>query len=88
MATPPRVSSGGVVLAYGARYSWAYIVVIATAIILLVIDIIADLGDWANLAVIVLIVIAVVLRPDGVRGPKHAVQAERESAERRLPGDD
>jgi hypothetical protein len=88
MATPPRVSSEGVVLAYGARYSWAYIVVIATAIILLVIDIVADLGDWANLAVILLIVIAVVLRPGGVRGPKHAVRAEQESAEQPLPGDD
>jgi hypothetical protein len=63
-------------------------VVIATAIILLVIDIIADLGDWANLAVIVLIVIAVALRPGGVRGPKHAVRAERDPAERQLPRDD
>jgi hypothetical protein len=87
MATSPRVNSEGVVLAYGARYSWAYILVIATAIVLLVIDIIAGLGNWANLAVIVLIVIAVALRPGGVRGPKHATQAEQESAERRPPGD-
>jgi hypothetical protein len=87
MATPPRVSSEGVVLAYGARYSWAYIVVIATAIILLVIDIISDLGAWANLVVIALIAIAVVLRPGGIRGPKHAGRAERESAEPR-PRDD
>jgi hypothetical protein len=77
-----------VVLAYGARYSWAYMVVIAAAIILLVIDIIADLGGWANLVVIGLIVIAVVLRPGGVRGPKHARQAERESAEQSIPGDE
>ncbi|MGH2937283.1 MAG: hypothetical protein ACRDPE_04090 [Solirubrobacterales bacterium] len=61
---------------------------IATAIVLLVIDIIAALGDWANLAVIALIVIAVVLRPGGIRGPKHAGRAERESAEQRLRGDD
>jgi hypothetical protein len=88
MATSPRVSSEGVVLAYGVRYSWAYVVVIATAIILLVIDIIADLGDWANYVVIALIVIAVVLRPGGIRGPRHAVRAERESAEQRLPSDD
>jgi hypothetical protein len=74
-----------VVLGYGARYSWAYIVVIATAIILLVIDLIAGLGAWANYVVIALIVIAVLLRPGGIRGPKHA---ERESAEQRLPGDD
>jgi hypothetical protein len=77
-----------VVLAYGARYSWAYVVVIAAAIILLVIDIIADLGGWANLVVIALIVIAVVLRPGGLRGPRHAGQAERESAERSFPGDE
>jgi hypothetical protein len=88
MATPPRVNSEGVVLGYGARYSWAYIVVIAAAIILLVIDIIADLGDWANVAVIVLIVIAVLIRPGGVRGPRHSARAERESAEQRSPGDD
>jgi nicotinamide riboside transporter PnuC len=87
MATSPRVSSEGVVLGYGARYSWAYIVVIATAIILLLIDIISDLGDWANLAVIALIAVAVILRPGGVRGPKHAVRAERESAEQRHPDD-
>jgi hypothetical protein len=86
MATSPRVSSEGVVLGYGARYSWAYIVVIATAIILLVIDIVADLGAWANYVVIALIVIAVILRPGGVRGPRHA-RAERESTEQRPPGD-
>jgi hypothetical protein len=64
MASRRRVSSEGVVLAYGARYSWAYVVVIA------------------------LIVIAVVLRPGGLRGPRHAGQAERESAERSFPGDE
>jgi hypothetical protein len=74
-----------VVLAYGARYSWPYVVVIAAAIILLVIDIIVGLGGWASLVVIVLILIAVALRPGGVRGPRHA---ERESAERSLPRDD
>jgi len=84
MATQPRVNSEGVVLGYGARYSWAYIVVIAVAIILLVIDIVSDLGAWANYVVIALIAVAVVLRPGGVRGPRHA---ERESAERRPPGD-
>jgi hypothetical protein len=84
MATSPRVNSEGVVLGYGARYSWAYIVVIAAAIILLVIDIVSDLGAWANYVVIALIAIAVVLRPGGIRGPRHA---EREAAERRPPGD-
>jgi hypothetical protein len=75
-----------VVLGYGARYSWAYIVVIATAIVLLVIDIVSGLGAWANYAVIALIVIAVILRPGGVRGPRHA-RPERESTEQRPPGD-
>jgi len=70
-----------VVLGYGARYSWAYVVVITTAIVLLVIDIIADLGGWANFVVIALILVAVALRPGGIRGPKHAVAAERESTE-------
>jgi hypothetical protein len=63
-------------------------VVIATAIILLVIDIIAGLGAWANLVVIALIVVAVALRPGGIRGPKHAARAERESAEQRPSSDD
>jgi hypothetical protein len=88
MAPSRRVSSEGVILAYGARYSWAYLVVVTTAIVLLVIDIIADLGGWANLVVIALIVIAVVLRPGGLRGPKHADPAERESTDRSLPVDD
>jgi hypothetical protein len=86
MATSPRVNSEGVVLGYGARYSWAYIVVIAAAIILLVIDIIAGLGAWANYVVIALIIVAVVLRPGGLRGPRHA-RAERGSTEQR-PTDD
>jgi hypothetical protein len=86
MATPPRVSSEGVVLDHGARYSWAYMVVIATAIVLLVIDIIAGLGAWANYVVIALIVIAVILRPGGFRGPRHA-RADRDSTEHRLPDD-
>jgi hypothetical protein len=88
MAPSRRVSSEGVILAYGARYSWAYLVVITTAIVLLVIDIIADLGGWANLVVIALIVIAVVLRPGGIRGPKHAGPAERESTGQAFREDD
>jgi hypothetical protein len=88
MATPRRVSSEGVVFAYGARYSWAYVVVIAAAIVLLVIDLISDLGGWANFAVIALILIAVALRPGGIRGPKHVGSAERESADQSSPRGD
>jgi hypothetical protein len=88
MATSRRVSSEGVVLAYGARYSWPYVVVVAAAIVLLVIDLITGLGAWANYAVIALILIAVVLRPGGFRGPRHVGPAERKPTEKSLPGDD
>ena len=79
MATSPRVNSEGVVLGYGARYSWAYIVVIAAAIVLLVIDIVADLGAWANYVVIALIIVAVLLRPGGVRGPRRGADTSQDN---------
>jgi hypothetical protein len=85
MSAQRRVDSEGVVLAYGVRYSWAYVVVILAALALLVIDLIGDLGGWANVAVIVLIVVAVVLRPGGVRGPRHAQRVQEETSERSFP---
>ena len=48
-------------------YSWVYWAVIAAAFALLIVDIIDDAAIW-NYLVIVCIVIAIAVRPGGVRG--------------------
>jgi hypothetical protein len=60
---------------YGVRYSWAYWVVILAAFALLVVDIFDDGALW-NYLVIVLVAIAIVIQPGGIRGPGHAAHAE------------
>jgi hypothetical protein len=65
----------GMIGPYGGRYSWAYWVVILAAFALLVVDIFDDGALW-NYLVIVLVVIAVVIQPGGIRGPRHAARAE------------
>jgi hypothetical protein len=69
---------------YGVRYSWAYWVVTLAAFALLIVDIFDDGALW-NYLVIALIVIAIAIRPGGIRGPRHSArteQAERRPAER------
>jgi hypothetical protein len=62
---------------YGVRYSWAYWLVTVAAFALLIVDIFDDGAVW-NYLVIALIVIAIALRPGGIRGPRHAArQAEQ-----------
>jgi hypothetical protein len=65
----------GMIGPYGARYSWAYWLVILAAFALLVVDIFDDGALW-NYLVIALIAIAIVIRPGGIRGPRHAARAE------------
>jgi hypothetical protein len=68
---------GGMVGPYRARYSWAYWAVILAAFALLVVDIFDDGALW-NYIVIGLVAIAIVIRPGGIRGPRHAARAEEE----------
>ena len=72
----PKVADrSGMIGPYGVRYSWAYWVVILAAFALLVVDIFDDGALW-NYLVIALIAIAIVIRPGGIRGPRHAARAE------------
>ena len=72
---PDFADRRGMIGPYGARYSWAYWVVILAAFALLVVDIVDDGALW-NYLVIALIAIAIVIRPGGIRGPRHAARAE------------
>jgi hypothetical protein len=71
--------SRGMIGPYGVRYSWAYWAVILAAFALLVVDIFDDGALW-NYLVIVLVAIAVVIQPGGIRGPRHAARAEEKRA--------
>jgi hypothetical protein len=74
-----RVDGRGMVGPYGVRYSWVYWAAIAAAFALLIVDIFDDGAIW-NYAVIVFIVIAIAVRPGGVRGPRAAKAADDERA--------
>jgi hypothetical protein len=51
------------------EYSAAYWVCIAGAFALLIVDIASDTA-WTNYGTIVLIAIAILIRPGGIRGPR------------------
>jgi hypothetical protein len=68
---------------YGARYSWVYWAAIAAAFALLIVDLFDDGAIW-NIGVVVFIVIAIAVRPGGVRGPRAAAAADDD--ERRASG--
>lgn len=75
MAEPghePRVTEQGMTGPYGQRYSWLYWVAILGAFVLLVIDIVGDGAAWTNIGALILVAIAVLLRPGGLRGPNRA----------------
>ena len=74
---PDLADRGGMMGPYGVRYAWAYWVVILAAFALLVVDIFDDGALW-NYLVIALVAIAIVLRPGGIRGPRHAARAEEQ----------
>ena len=54
---------------YGVRHSWVYWAAVAAAFALLAVDLFDDGWIW-NVGVVVCIVIAIAVRPGGVRGPR------------------
>ncbi len=76
-----RVDRHGMLGPYGVRYSWVYWAAIAAAFALLIVDLFDDGAIW-NIGVVVFIIIAIAVRPGGVRGPRAAAPAEEK---RRAP---
>jgi hypothetical protein len=60
---------------HGVRYSWVYWAAIVAMFAFLIVDIFDDGAIW-NYAVIVCIIIAIAVRPGGVRGPRAAAAAD------------
>ena len=52
-----------------SEYSLAYWACIAGAFALLIVDIVSDTA-WTNIGTLLLIAIAVLIRPGGIRGPR------------------
>jgi hypothetical protein len=59
----------------GVRYSWVYWAAIAAAFALLIVDLFDDGALW-NYGVIACVIIAVAVRPGGLRGPRTAAPAD------------
>jgi len=70
-----RVERNAMLGRYGVRYSWVYWAAIVAMFGFLIIDIFDDGAIW-NYAVIVCIIIAIAVRPGGVRGPRTAAAAD------------
>jgi hypothetical protein len=60
---------------YGVRYSWVYWAAIAAAFAFLIVDLFDDSAIW-NICVIVFVIIAIAVRPGGLRGPRAAAADE------------
>jgi hypothetical protein len=71
---PKRVERNAMLGRYGVRYSRVYWAATAAMFALLIVDIFDDGAIW-NYGVIVLIIIAIALRPGRVRGPRAAAAA-------------
>jgi hypothetical protein len=76
-----RVDRHGMMGPHGVRYSWAYWMATAGTFVFLIIDIVDDRAIW-NYIVIAFIIIAIAVRPGGVRGPRAAAAAADEPAPR------
>jgi hypothetical protein len=76
-----RTRSGRIGLTglHGERYSWVYWAVTAAGFAFLVVDIFDDGAIW-NYAVIVCIVIAIAVRPGGVRGRRATAAADEQAS--------
>ena len=72
-----RVNSQGMMGPYGLRYSWVYWAAIVAAFAFLIVDIFDDGWIW-NILVVVFIVIAILVRPGGLRGERSVPEEERE----------
>jgi hypothetical protein len=66
-----RVDRHGMMGPYGVRYSWVYWAAIVGAFAFLVVDILDDSAIW-NIVVVVFLIIAIAVRPGGLRGPRAA----------------
>ena len=65
------VNRDGMLDPYGIRHSWVYWAAIAAAFALLIVDLFDDGAIW-NVGVVVFIIIAIAVRPGGVRGRRAA----------------
>jgi hypothetical protein len=70
-----RVNRQGMLGPHGVRYSWVYWAAIAAAFALLIVDVFDDGAIW-NYGVVVLLIIAIAVRPGGLRGPRAAAAAD------------
>jgi hypothetical protein len=66
-----RADRQGMMGPYGVRYSWVYWAAIVAAFAFLVVDIVDDSAIW-NIVVVVFLIIAIAVRPGGLRGPRAA----------------
>jgi hypothetical protein len=66
-----RADRQGMMGPYGVRYSWVYWAAIVGAFAFLVVDILDDSAIW-NIVVVVFLIIAIAVRPGGLRGPRAA----------------
>jgi hypothetical protein len=66
-----RADRQGMMGPYGVRYSWVYWAAIVGAFAFLVVDILDDSAIW-NIVVVVCRIIAIAVRPGGLRGPRAA----------------
>jgi hypothetical protein len=74
-----RVDGHGMVGPGGVRYSWVYWAACAAAFALLIVDIFDDSAIW-NYGVVVFVIIAIAVRPGGLRGPRAAAAADERDA--------
>jgi hypothetical protein len=63
-----RVDRHGMLGPYGVRYSWVYWAASAAGLAFLIVDLFDDGALW-NLGVVVSVIIAIAVRPGGIRGP-------------------
>jgi hypothetical protein len=70
-----RVERNAIFGRYGVRYSWVYWATIVAMFAFLIVDIFDDGAIW-NYAVIVCIIIAIAVRPGGVRGRRAAAATD------------
>jgi hypothetical protein len=74
-----RVDSHGMLGPNGVRYSWVYWVAVAAAFALLIVDIFDDAAVW-NYGVVVLVIVAIAVRPGGIRGSRGSRAATADTA--------
>ena len=70
-----RVDRQGMLGPYGVRYSWVYWAATVAAFALLIVDLFDDGAIW-NIGVVVFLIIAIAVRPGGIRGPRAAAEAD------------